>query len=148
MKKGYIPKDQRKKVLMLSDDIRTRSGVGNMAREIVLNTAHHFNWINLGGAVKHPENGKGFDLSDDVNGLTGLTDSSVQVIATVDYGNANVLRNLIVQEKPDALVHFTDPRYWIWLYQMENEIRQKMPMIYYLGRFTLSYVEQKFLSLR
>ena len=61
MKKGYIPKDQRKKILMLSDDIRTRSGVGNMAREIVVNTAHHFNWINLGGAVNHPEAGKGFD---------------------------------------------------------------------------------------
>ena len=30
------------------------------------------------------------------------------------------------QEKPDAIIHFTDPRYWIWLYQMENEIRQQM----------------------
>jgi glycosyltransferase involved in cell wall biosynthesis len=25
---------------------------------------------------------------------------------------------------------FTDPRYWIWLFQMENEIRRKIPMIY------------------
>jgi len=25
---------------------------------------------------------------------------------------------------------FTDPRYWIWLFQMENEIRRKVPMIY------------------
>ena len=66
MKKGYIPKDKRKKIFMLSDDIRTNSGVGNMAREIVLKTAHHFNWINLGGANKHPEHGKGFDISDDV----------------------------------------------------------------------------------
>ena len=60
--KGYIPKTQRKKILMLSDDIRTHSGVGGMAREIILNSAHHFNWVNLGGAVKHPEPGKGFDL--------------------------------------------------------------------------------------
>ena len=37
MKKGYIPKDQRKTILMLSDDIRTTSGVGNMAKEIVIN---------------------------------------------------------------------------------------------------------------
>jgi hypothetical protein len=36
MKEGYIPRDQRKKILMLSDDIRTQSsGVGNMAKEIV-----------------------------------------------------------------------------------------------------------------
>jgi hypothetical protein len=25
---------------------------------------------------------------------------------------------------------FTDPRYWTWLFQMENEIRKKVPMIY------------------
>ena len=57
MKEGYIPKDQRKKILILSDDIRTHSGVGNMAKEVVLNSAHHFNWVNLGGAVKHPDAG-------------------------------------------------------------------------------------------
>ena len=80
MKEGYIPKDQRKTILILSDDIRTQSGVGNMAKEIVLNSAHHFNWVNLGGAVKHPEAGKGFDVSPDINKITGLTDSSVKVI--------------------------------------------------------------------
>ena len=64
--KGYIPKNQRKKILMLSDDIRTQSGVGGMSREIILNSAHHFNWINLGGAVKHPDAGKGFDISPDI----------------------------------------------------------------------------------
>ena len=88
MKKGYIPKDKRKKILMLSDDIRTHSGVGNMAKEIILNTAHCFNWLNLGGAVKHPEHGKGFDISEDINNLMGLTDSEVKVIASDGYGNA------------------------------------------------------------
>jgi dihydrodipicolinate reductase len=131
MKKGYIPKDQRKKILMLSDDVRTRSGVGNMAREIIINTAHRYNWVNLGGAIKHPEANKGFDLSDDVNKFTGLDDSDVKVIAVNDYGDSNTLRSVISQEKPDALVHFTDPRYWVWLYQMENKIRQEMPMIFY-----------------
>ena len=82
MKEGYIPKDQRKKILLLSDDIRTHSGVGNMSKEIVVNTAHHFNWINLGGAVKHPEAGKGTDISEEVNGLIGIKDSDVKVIAT------------------------------------------------------------------
>ena len=131
MKKGYIPQNKRKKILLLSDDFRTQSGVGNMAREIVMNTAHHFNWINIGGAVKHPENGKGFDISVEVNKHTNIKDSSVKVIASDGYGNNSLLRSIIDQEKPDALIHFTDPRYWIWLYQMENEIRQKIPMIFY-----------------
>jgi glycosyltransferase involved in cell wall biosynthesis len=33
-------------------------------------------------------------------------------------------------EKPDALMMFTDPRYWIWLFQIENEIRRRIPIIY------------------
>ena len=131
MKEGYIPKDQRKKILLLSDDIRTHSGVGNMSKEIVVNTAHHFNWINLGGAVKHPEAGKGTDISEEVNGLIGIKDSDVKVIATEGYGNSSILRAVIAQEKPDAIIHFTDPRYWIWMYQMENEIRQQCPLIFY-----------------
>ena len=131
MKKGYIPKDQRKTILMLSDDIRTQSGVGNMAKEIVLKTAHYFNWVNLGGAVKHPEHGQGFDISEDVNKEIGINDSKVKVVACDGYGNPQVLRQIIYQEKPDAIVHFTDPRYWVWLYQMENEIRQKCPLIFY-----------------
>ena len=131
MKEGYIPGDQRKKVLMLSDDIRTHSGVGGMAREIIINSAHHFNWINLGGAVKHPEAGQGFDLSQEINKVTGLMDSDVRVVACNGYGDPNILRSIINQEKPDAIVHFTDPRYWIWLYQMENEIRQQCPLIFY-----------------
>ena len=131
MKEGYIPQDKRKKILMLSDDIRTHSGVGNMAKEIILNSAHHFNWVNLGGAVKHPEAGKAFDVSPDANAYTGLTDTSVKVIASNGYGDPTMLRAIITQEKPDAIVHFTDPRYWVWLYNMENEIRQQCPLIFY-----------------
>ena len=116
MKEGYLPKDQRKKILLLSDDIRTHSGVGCQSKNIVVNSAHHFNWVNLGGAVKHPDDGKGFDLSPDVDKITGLSDSEVKIIA-----NENI----------DALIHFTDPRYWVWLYQMENEIRQQFPMVFY-----------------
>jgi len=131
MKNGYIPKDKRKKILLLADDIRTHSGVGSQSREIVLNTAHHFNWIQLGGAVKHPENGKGFDLSNDVNVEMNLTDSNVRILASDGYGNQQLLRSLIKQENPDLIMHFTDPRYWTWLYAMENEIRQQCPLAFY-----------------
>ena len=131
MKEGYIPQDQRKTILLLSDDIRTHSGVGCQSRNIVLNTAHRYNWVNLGGAVKHPDTGKGFDLSKDVNNETGLQDSNVKVIATEGYGNESLLRQIINTEKPDAIIHFTDPRYWVWMYQMENEIRQQCPLVFY-----------------
>ena len=131
MKEGYIPRDQRKTILLLSDDIRLTSGVGCQSKNIVLNTAHRFNWINVGGAVKHPEAGKAFDLSPEVNDLMGISDSNVKVIPSDGYGNSGMLRQIMHQEKIDGIVHFTDPRYWIWLYRMENEIRQKIPMVFY-----------------
>ena len=131
MKKGYIPKEERKKILFLCDDIRVHSGIGTMAKEIVINTAHHFNWVNLGAAIKHPQHGQGVDISKEVNDIAGISDSDVKVVPWNGYGDASIVRQLIKQENPDAILHFTDPRYWTWLYQMEKEIRTKIPMIFY-----------------
>ena len=61
MKEGYIKQEDRKKILLLCDDIRMTSGISTMAREIVVGTAHRFNWINLGGGINHPEEGKKLD---------------------------------------------------------------------------------------
>ena len=130
MKEGYIPKDQRKKILLITDDIRLPSGVGGVGKDIILNTSHHYNWVNLGGAVKHPDAGKRFDLSSDTNKEAGINDSSVTIYPTSGYGDPLLLRNLIAMEKPDAIMLITDPRYFEWLFSIENEIRRKMPIIY------------------
>ena len=129
-KLSYVKREDRKKILLLCDDIRLHSGIATMAREIVIQTAHHFNWINLGGAMNHPEDKKGFDLSDDVNNQIGIEDSSVKLYATTGYGTADIVRELMRTEKPDAILHFTDPRYWAWLYDIEREIRQTTPLYY------------------
>jgi len=130
MKQGYIPKEKRKKILLLCDDIRVHSGIAHMGRELVMNTAHHYNWVNLGGAVKHPEAGQRFDLSQDTDKQAGIQDSSVMLYPTDGYGNPDLIRQLIQIEKPDALFLITDPRYWAWLFQMENEIRKHCPIVY------------------
>lgn len=75
MKKGYIPKDQRKKILLLGDDLRTPSGVGTQSRNLVISTCHHFNWVQIAGAVNHPEQGKRLDLSNSVREETGVEDA-------------------------------------------------------------------------
>lgn len=130
MKEGYIERDKRKKVLFLCDDIRFTSGISTMAREIVIGTAHRFNWVNVGGSVKHPEEGKRLDLSADTNKFAEIEDSSVIIYPTSGYGNPDLIRQIIKLEKPDILLFFTDPRYWIWLFQMEHEIRKSIPMVY------------------
>ena len=126
----YVPKAERKKILLLCDDIRLHSGIGTMGKEIVINTAQHFNWINLGGAVKHDQEGKAFDLSQEVDKVTGLNDSDVKIIPTSGYGDSMKVRQIMTNEKPDAIFIFTDPRYWIWLFEMEREIRTKIPIFY------------------
>jgi glycosyltransferase involved in cell wall biosynthesis len=130
MKEGYIPQEQRKKILLLCDDIRMTSGISTMAREIVIGTAHHYNWVNVGGAINHPDKGKRFDLNDDTNKHADITDASVYLYPIDGYGSPEFVRQMIQMEKPDAIMMFTDPRYWVWLFQMEHEIRKQMPIIY------------------
>ena len=130
MKEGYIKQEDRKKILLLCDDIRMTSGISTMAREIVVGTAHRFNWINLGGGINHPEEGKKLDICASTNEHAGIEDSSVFIYPVKGYGNMEWLRQLIQLEKPDALMIFTDPRYWIWLFQGEHEIRKQLPIIY------------------
>ena len=126
----YLKQEDRKKILLLCDDIRMHSGIGTMGKEIVLGTAHHFNWVNLGGAINHPQKGKMLDLSEEVNKQTNIDDAYVKVIPNNGYGDAKIVRELIRMEKPDAILIFTDPRYWTWLFEMEREIRSKMPIFY------------------
>jgi glycosyltransferase involved in cell wall biosynthesis len=130
MKEGYIQKEKRKKVLGLFDDLRFASGISTMAREFVIGTSHQLNWTTIGGAINHPEKGKRLDLSDDTNKVAGITDSYVILYPTDGYGSQDLVRQVIEIEKPDILLCFTDPRYWVWLWQMENEIRRKIPIAY------------------
>ena len=126
----YLPPNERKKILLICDDIRVHSGVATVAKEMVLHTAQHFNWVQLAGAIKHPDKGRKFDLSSDTNKSSGLDDSSVMLYPVDGYGNPDLLREIIKLEKPDALFIITDPRYFTWLFQIENEIRKKIPIIY------------------
>jgi len=127
---GYIPHSERKKILLLCDDIRTHSGIGTIAKEIVIHTAHKYNWVQVGAAIKHPEQGKRMDLSDNTNELLGIEDSEVIIYPWDGYGNPEIIRNLLASEKPDVIFIFTDPRYWDWLFRIENEIRCKIPIVY------------------
>ena len=130
MVEGYIPKEQRKNILLLTDDIRLPSGVGNIGKELVVHTSHKYNWVNLGGAMNHPEKGKVFDISEDVSKVAGIPDAQVKVIPIDGYGDPMLVRHIIKQEKIDAIFLITDPRYFTWLFQIENEIRRKTPIIY------------------
>ena len=121
----------KKKILLLSDDLRMTSGIATVSKEFVFGTMDKFDWIQLGAAVKHPDQGKEIDLGEDVRKKTGIKDASLKIVPWTGYGDANILRQLIMRHQPDAILHFTDPRYWRWLYEIESEVRENIPILFY-----------------
>ena len=121
----------KKKIMLLSDDLRMSSGVGTVSKNFVLGTLDKYDWVQAGGAIKHPEEGKVIDMNQSVREETGIEDAYLKIYPISGYGNQELLRQLMNIEKPDAILHYTDPRFWVWLYQMEHEIRRNIPIFYY-----------------
>jgi len=122
---------KKKKILLLSDDLRMHSGIATVSKDIVMETIHHYDWVQMAGAIKHPEEGKIFDMSPSIQKEFGVKDAYLKIYPVSGYGNEDLLREVLDIEKPDAILHYTDPRFWIWLYNMEAEIRRNIPIFYY-----------------
>jgi len=121
---------KKKKILLLSDDLRMHSGIATMSRELVLGSVHHYDWVQIAGAIKHPEQGKIVDMKEAVDKLNGRNDNYLRLYPVDGYGDEELLFQIMSMEKPDAIMHFTDPRFWGWLYNIENQIRSKIPLTY------------------
>ena len=126
----HIPKEQRKKILLVCDDIRVHSGVATVAKEIVIHTAHHFNWVNVAGAIQHPEKGKVLDISSATNIEAKIEDSNVRLYCVDGYAQSIELQQILNVEKPDAVMLITDPRYFKHIFNMEDTIRKQCPLVY------------------
>ena len=126
----HIPKEQRKKIMLVCDDIRVHSGVATVAKEIVIHTAHHFNWVNVAGAIQHPEKGKVLDISSATNIEAKIEDSSVKLYCVDGYAQSAELQQILNAEKPDAVMLITDPRYFKHIFNMEDTIRKQCPLVY------------------
>ena len=112
------------KVLTLSDHPLSPSGVGTQTKymcEALLNTGR-YSIISLGGAIKH----------NNYNPITVEPFGQDWRIIPVDgYGTQEMIRSILRTEKPDVLWFMTDPRFWGWLWEIENEIRPLCSMVYY-----------------
>lgn len=122
--------DKKKKILLLSDDIRTNTGVATQSKELIWGTIDHYDWVQLAGKPIHQEAGKVLDMSELVKKDTKVEDAYLKLYPISGYGNEQVLFAIITIEKPDAILHFTDPRSWIWLYEIEHQIRDRIPLTY------------------
>ena len=109
---------------MIADHPLAPSGVGTQTRYVIetLLKTGRYKFICLGGAVKH----KDYNPQK----IEGWEDDWI-VYPVKGYGTQEMVRSAIFNEKPDILWFMTDPRFYEWLWVLENEIRVHVPMIYY-----------------
>ena len=69
----------KKKILLLSDDLRMSSGVGTMSKEFVIGTLNNYDWVQIGGAIKHPEEGKVVNMDETCRKETGIETPNLHI---------------------------------------------------------------------
>ena len=106
---------------MISDHALSPSGVGVQSKHLIegLIEKGNISVIQLGGALKH----NSYDI------VSVNKDFAIKPID--GFGNANLLRSILLNEKPDALIIFTDPRFFKWLFEIEDEIKQVCPILWW-----------------
>lgn len=117
----FIKPVKKKKILVISDHQLAPSGVGVQSKMLIegLIATGKYTFRCLGGAIKHQDY-RTIKVNDDF------------LIKPVDgFGTKEMVRELLISEKPDALLIFTDPRQFIWLWEMEDEIHQVCPVTYW-----------------
>ena len=112
------------KILTMGDHPLAPTGVGVQSKlmiESLLRTGK-FTVVSLAGAQKHkdPTPSKTEEFGDDW-----------RIFPVDGYGTQEIVRSVVRTERPDILWFMTDPRYWEFLWQIEDEIRPLMPMVYY-----------------
>jgi len=113
-----------KKILTLSDHPLSPSGVGIQTRNFIkaLLDTGRYEVISLGAALKHQK--YNMQIVEEYQGRW-------RILPTNNFGTQEQIRFVLHNEKPDLLWFMTDPRYFYWLWEMENEIRPNVPMMYY-----------------
>ena len=131
--------DQKKKILVISDHPLAPSGVGSQTKYVIesLIETGRYKFICLGGAMKHidytPQKVSPWDEDWIIYPIDG-------------YGTPEVVRSVLFNEKPDIVWFMTDPRFYEWLWSMENEIRTHAPIVYYhvWDNYPLPHYNRKF----
>ena len=114
---------RKKKILLLSDHALCTSGVGVQSRHLIEGLLKKYpgewSFRQFGAAIKH-NNYDVIHVNDDF------------IVKPIDgFGNPELLRLTLATEKPDLLMLFTDPRFFIWLFEMEDEIHQICPIVWW-----------------
>ena len=116
-----MEKDGKKKIIVLSDHALSTSGVGTQTRHLINGLLEKGCWTfrQLGAAVKHD------------NYDTVVVNPDFIIKPTDGFGTPEMIRVILATEKPDAILIFTDPRFFTWLFEIEDEIHQTCPIFWW-----------------
>jgi len=109
------------KVLVLSDHALSTSGVGTQTRHLINSLLQKGCWSfrQFGAAIKH-SNYNTVAVNEDF------------IIKPIDgFGDPDLIRVTLATEKPDLLFIFTDPRFFTWLFEIEDEVHQMCPIVWW-----------------
>lgn len=113
--------EKKYKILMLSDHALSTSGVGCQSRFLINGLVDKGCWTvrQFGAAIKHASY-ETIAVNEDF------------IIKPIDgFGNRDLILQTLAVEKPDVILIFTDPRFFIWLWEMEDEIHNVCPIAYW-----------------
>ena len=105
----------------MSDHPLMPSGVATQTKYVIesLLASGKFQIWSLGGAIKHND----YDIQNLGPDWT---------VEPVDgYGNQQKIRERLKSFRPDMIWFMTDPRFYEWLWSIEDEVREHVPIVYY-----------------
>ena len=116
-----MTEDGKYKVLVLSDHALSTSGVGTQTRHLIEGLLKKGCWSfrQFGAALKH-------------NDYRTVVVNEDFIIKPIDgFGSPDLIRVTLATEKPDVLFIFTDPRFFTWLFEIEDEVRKICPIVWW-----------------
>jgi glycosyltransferase involved in cell wall biosynthesis len=117
----FIKPQKKRKILFISDHPLAPSGVGVQARMLIngLLATGRYSFLCLGGAMKHGDY------------RTIVVNEDFIVKPVDNFGTRELVQQILVQESIDAILLFTDPRQFVWLWEFADEVQQVCPITYW-----------------
>lgn len=112
---------KKTKILIISDHAMTTSGVAIQSKYLIegLIRTGKYEVLQLGAAMYHEDM------------IPQRINDDFLIIPSNNFGDKDIVRSLLVSEKPDALIMFTDARFFKHIFDMEDEIHEVCPILWW-----------------
>ena len=118
------------KLLVVSDSIEIPTGVGGQAKKLLygLQKTGDYEIVEIAGSLMKIDPPVYFHSVE----IDKHNYGAIKLYNTPDgYGNVGLFRQVFNIEKPDIVLAFSDPRFFTYLFMIDNEFRNKAKFVFY-----------------